>query len=87
MSGRASERAADAFGSTPEQELLRDGLTRFLEQRYDLSAKTDPKVTMTRGKPIPVGPATKLPEGTSWDQLAGLAPDEVREKLSLRARV
>src|SRR5262249_14383690 len=34
----------------------------------------------SRGKPIPVGPATKVPDGVSWDQLAALSPDEVREK-------
>jgi cytochrome c peroxidase len=52
----------------------------LLEERYDLSVRTDPNVKMTRGKPIPVGPATKLPEGMSWDQLAALAPDDVRER-------
>src|SRR5262249_36766343 len=50
------------------------------EERYDLWVKTDPRVTMTRGKPVPVGPATRLPEGMSWDQLAGMAPDEIRDK-------
>ena len=50
----------------------------LLEERYDLSVKTDPTVKMTRGKPIPVGPATKLPQGVTWDMLANMSPDDIR---------
>jgi cytochrome c peroxidase len=53
---------------------------KLLEERYDLSAKVDRAVTMTRGKPIPVGPATKLPPDMTWDKLAEMPPDEVRDK-------
>jgi cytochrome c peroxidase len=53
---------------------------KLLEERYDLSVRVDPKVTMSRGKPIPVGPATRLPDGVTWDQLAALSPEEVRDK-------
>jgi cytochrome c peroxidase len=53
---------------------------KLLEQRYDLSVRVDKKVTMTRGKPIPVGPATRLPDGMTWEKLAALSPDEVRDK-------
>jgi cytochrome c peroxidase len=53
----------------------------LLEARYDLSRKVDPSVKMTRGKPIPVGPATRLPAGVkSWDDLAALSCDEIRDK-------
>jgi cytochrome c peroxidase len=52
----------------------------LLEECYDLARRVDPKVTMTRGKPIPVGPATKLPPGLTWEKLAALKPDEIREK-------
>ncbi len=50
----------------------------LLEERYDLSVRTDPTVKMTRGKPIPVGPATKLPRGATWDTLANMSPDDIR---------
>jgi cytochrome c peroxidase len=53
---------------------------KLLEQRYDLDPRPDKKVTMTRGKPIPVGPTARLSEGTTWDQVAGMSPDEVKEK-------
>ena len=53
---------------------------KLLEERYDLTPRPDNKVTMSRGKPIPVGPTAKLPEGLTWDQLAATASDEIREK-------
>jgi cytochrome c peroxidase len=53
---------------------------KLLEERYDLNPKTDDRVKMSRGKPIPVGPAARLPGDTTWEKLAELAPDEVREK-------
>ena len=52
----------------------------LLEERYDLAARTDPRVTMSRGKPIPVGPTAKLPPGMNWDKLAGISPDEIRDQ-------
>ncbi len=53
---------------------------KLLEERYDLTPRPDSKLTMSRGKPIQVGPAAKLPEGLTWDQLAAMASDEIREK-------
>ena len=53
---------------------------KLLEERYVLTARVDPKITMTRGKPIPVGPAARLMEGTTWETLSTLSPGEVREK-------
>ena len=35
---------------------------------------------MTRGKPIPVGPTARLPEGMTWEKLAAMSPDEIRDK-------
>jgi cytochrome c peroxidase len=52
----------------------------LLEERYDLTPRVDKNVTMTRGKPIPVGPAAKLPDGMTWDKLASMAPNEVRDQ-------
>jgi cytochrome c peroxidase len=53
---------------------------KLLEERYDLTPRPDSKVTMSRGKPIQVGPTAKLPEGVTWDQLAGMSSEEIREK-------
>ena len=53
---------------------------KLLEERYDLTPRPDGKVTMSRGKPIQVGPTAKLPEGLTWEQLTAMASDEIREK-------
>lgn len=53
---------------------------KLLETRYDLSPSPDPKVQMTRGKPIQVGPKARLPAGMTWDKLAALSPAEIREQ-------
>jgi cytochrome c peroxidase len=52
----------------------------LLEERYDLTPRVADKVTMTRGKPIPVGPAVKLPQGMTWQQLAAMSPEEIQGK-------
>jgi cytochrome c peroxidase len=54
--------------------------SKLLEERYDLTARPDPKAKMTRGKPIPVGPTARLPDGITWEKLVGMSSDEVREK-------
>src|SRR5262245_22774712 len=51
----------------------------MLAARYDLADRSgDGK--MTRGKPVQAGPRAKLPDGTTWAQLGGMTPDEVKEK-------
>ncbi len=53
---------------------------KLLESRYNLEPKLDPEVKMSRGKPLVVGPTARLPEGTSWEALADLSPEAIREK-------
>jgi cytochrome c peroxidase len=53
---------------------------QLLAERYDLTARPDGKITMSRGKPIQVGPATRLPEGTTWAALASMSSEEIRSK-------
>jgi cytochrome c peroxidase len=50
---------------------------KLLEERYNLTPKTDSKVKMTRGKPIPVGPTAKLADGMTWDKLGDLTPAQI----------
>ncbi len=52
----------------------------LLNQRYDLSNRPAKGVTMSRGKPIQEGVRAKLPSGVTWDKLATMSPEEVREK-------
>jgi cytochrome c peroxidase len=53
---------------------------RLLEGRYNLEPKLDPVVTMSRGKPLAVGPTAKLPSGMTWEALAALSSAEIRER-------
>src|SRR5437762_1933370 len=50
---------------------------KLLAERYDLTARPDKEVKMSRGKPIQVGPAAKLPQGMTWAKLAETPADEV----------
>ncbi len=56
-----------------------DAQKKLLEARYNLQPKLDPKVTMTRGKPIAVGPTARLPRGKTWDDLAGMSAEAIRK--------
>ncbi len=52
----------------------------LLAERYDLSNRAASGAAMSRGEPLQEGVRVKLPAGTTWDQLAGMTPDEIREK-------
>ena len=52
----------------------------LLEERYDLTSRIDGNLTMSRGKPVQAGPTVKLPEGVTWEQLAAMSSDDVRDK-------
>lgn len=52
----------------------------LLAARYDLSDRPVEGVTMSRGKPVQRGPRTKLPQGMTWDKLAALSPQEIKEQ-------
>ena len=53
---------------------------KLLETRYNLEPKLDPEAKMSRGKPLPVGPTARLPEGTTFDALAQMSPDEIKQR-------
>ena len=52
----------------------------LLNERYDLSNRSARGVTMSRGKPIQEGVRAKLPMGVSWEGLAAMSPEEIRER-------
>jgi cytochrome c peroxidase len=53
---------------------------KLLESRYDLAPKLDPHATMSRGKPLVVGPTARLPKGMDWETLATMSPEEIRRR-------
>lgn len=52
----------------------------LLAARYDLANNPAPGVTMSRGKPVQQGVRAKLPAGVTWESLAEMTPEQIREK-------
>jgi cytochrome c peroxidase len=52
----------------------------LLAERYDLANRAATGVTMTRGKAVQEGVRVKLAAGTTWEQLAGMTPADIRER-------
>ena len=57
-----------------------DKQRELLEARYNLEPKFEEGLVMTRGKPIPIGPTARLPQGTTWAALAAQSPADIKEK-------
>lgn len=53
---------------------------KLLAERYDLSDKPAEGVKMANGKAVQGGVRVKLPAGVTWDQLAAMAPAEIKSK-------
>ena len=51
-----------------------------LESRYDLSNRPSKGAAMFRGKPLQEGVRAKLREGVTWQSLAAMSPDQIRER-------
>jgi cytochrome c peroxidase len=58
----------------------------LLAERYDLSDRAMPGVMMSGGrKPVQDGVRVRLASGTTWESLAAMSPDEVRDRRFLPA--
>ena len=57
-----------------------DTQRELLESRYHLKPRLSETVTMSRGKPIAVGPTAKLKNGLDWATLAAMGSDDIRAK-------
>ena len=53
---------------------------KLLRDRYSLDCKTQSGVTMTKGKPQPIGPTVALKDGMTWDQLGKMTPEDIKAK-------
>jgi cytochrome c peroxidase len=53
---------------------------KLLDERYDLSNRPAPGVTMDRTKPVQEGVRVKTPSGVTWAQLSNMSPVEIRTK-------
>ena len=64
---------------TQQRAAVDEAARKVLESRFDLECRTDAEATMSRGKPLAVGPTGRLPTGlASWEEYAALSPDEIR---------
>jgi cytochrome c peroxidase len=52
----------------------------MLAERYDLSDRPSTTTAMSRGKPVQDGVRVKLPRSMTWEKLAALSPQEIRDK-------
>ena len=52
----------------------------LLEERYDLSDRPATGVTMSRGKAVQAGVRVKLRGGMTWERLAQMTPEDIRDK-------
>jgi cytochrome c peroxidase len=52
----------------------------LLQARYDLSNRPAAGVTMDRTKPVQEGVRVKLPPGVTWEQLAAMSADQIRDQ-------
>ncbi|MCP0913770.1 MULTISPECIES: cytochrome B6 [Legionella] len=62
------------------RQALNDRQKELLNQRYDLSNKPSPDAKMSNGKPVQEGVRVRLPANVTWDDLAKMTPEEIREK-------
>jgi len=53
---------------------------QLLTERYTLDCRTQSSVVMTNGKPQPLGPATHLKNGLTWDKLGSLEASEIKKQ-------
>lgn len=52
----------------------------LLAERYDLSDQPVEGVTMSKGKAVQAGVRVKLPDGTTWEQLADMSPADIQDQ-------
>ncbi len=52
----------------------------LLAERYDLTDRPSQSTTMSRGKPVQSGVRVKLPHSMTWEKLAAMSPEQIREK-------
>jgi cytochrome c peroxidase len=63
-----------------EKEGIMQRQLDLLNERYDLSNRPAQGVVMSRGKAVQEGVRIKLVNGMTWEKLAAMSPEEIREK-------
>jgi cytochrome c peroxidase len=76
---RESFAAVQARMTAAKAEIMKRQMD-LLAERYDISNRPAAGVVMDRSKPVQEGVRVKLPVGLSWDDLAKMSPEQIREK-------
>lgn len=63
-----------------QKEALNAKQQTLLNQRYDLGNRPAKGTTMSTGKPLQEGVRVKLPAGMTWDRLAKMTAEQIKEK-------
>jgi cytochrome c peroxidase len=63
-----------------EKPAVEQAHNALLNERYDLSNRPAQGVTMDQAKPIQEGVRVKLPAGMTWESLAAMSPDQIRDQ-------
>jgi cytochrome c peroxidase len=53
---------------------------KLLVERYELADRPAKGVTMSRGKPVQEGVRVLLPQGMTWEKIAAMSPNEIKNK-------
>ena len=65
--------------SGQKSEVAREHMA-LVNERYDLGNRPAAGVTMDRAKPVQEGVRVKLAAGTTWEALANMSPDQIRDQ-------
>jgi cytochrome c peroxidase len=68
-----------------EKSKVMERQRRLLAERYRLDCKTADGVTMTNGKPQPIGPTVRLADGLTWEELGGMDASQIKAKRAFPA--
>ncbi|KTD19921.1 hypothetical protein [Legionella londiniensis] len=63
-----------------QRQQINDKQQELLNRRYDLSNKPSKDTKMSNGKAIQEGVRVRLPAGETWESLAKMTPEEIKEK-------
>lgn len=63
-----------------EKPKVMDRHRTLLRARYDLECKSSQGLVMTKGKAQPVGPAVRLKDGVTWEELGRMDAEAIKSK-------
>lgn len=75
---------SEPFAVTMESDIARKPQVMqehmdYLNARFDLAKHVTSQVTMSRGKPLPVGPTARLPMEMTFEKLARMSPAAIKD--------